>query len=455
MEKTALMKSKGMMFLAFFISIIFVLLFSTLVSASHIPICVETTKDQLNIRMEPNTYSEILTVVEQKGTLLYPVAKSADNWYKVEFSNGYVNGIYGYVYKDYISESGTLKSSVTLLPGAALRTQPQDSAPIQKMLSTGTEISVSGVDTTGNWYYVTSFNGESGYIKKSSVASVDAESYPIAKRSAPEVQDISLLIMESENGNVRESASTGSEKLGTISKGTLITSLGTVKGTDQLDWYKISFSGGLVGYVRSDIVSVYPVADLRGKTIVIDPGHGCYTSAANMVADKFDDGNIGVSGSLEKDINLSIARYLQAYLVKTGANVIMTRETDVGVMSLGKRGEIANIEKADILVSIHINYSTKDAAKRGVITYYWPADSNDDSAELARLVQDASAVELGAENLGIGEERFTVLTASTMPSALVELGFMSNVEDEALLLDDNYRLLCAQGVYKGILKYFE
>lgn len=455
MEKTAVKTNKRILPVALIIALLVTLLFSSFVSAAHIPICVETTKDDLNIRMEPDTYSEILTVIEKKGTVLYPIESPTGNWYKVEFSNGYVNGVFGYVFKDYVVESGALKSSVTLLPGAALRTQPSDSAPIQKMLSTGTELSVSGVDASGDWYYATSFNGEKGYIKKSSVAAVEITEYPVAKRPVAEVEDIRLVKMNSDNGNIRVNASTGSERLGTVPRGTLLSVIGETRGQDGYTWYKIYFDGGKIGYVRSDIVKVYDTSHLNGKTVVIDPGHGCYTSAVNFAANKFDDGNIGVSGSLEKDINLSIARYLQAYLVDAGANVIMTRETDVGMMSLTNRGEIANSESADIFVSIHINYSTKDATKRGIITYYWPADSSDASDELARDLQDAAVVELSADDHGIGEERFTVLTASTMPSALIELGFMSNKEDDDLLITDAYRMLCAQSVYKGILKFFE
>lgn len=454
MEKTATMKPSRIASATLFTALIFTLIFSSLVSAAHVPICVETTKDNLNIRMEPDTYSEILTVVEKQGTTLYPVGKVSDNWYKVEFSNGYVNGVYGYVFKDYVVESGALRSSVTLLPGAALRTQPYDTASVQKMCSTGTELTITGVDATGNWYYATAFNGEKGYIKKSSVEALDITDYPIAKRTLAEVEDISIVMMNSDGGKIRSSASTGSGILATVDRGALLSVVDEIKGQDNFTWYKVYYDAGKTGYVRSDIVKSYSTSHLAGKTIVIDPGHGSYTNAANLASGIFDNGNIGVSGSKEKDMNLPIARYLQAYLAKAGANAILTRETDVGLLSLTYRGEIANMENADIFVSIHINYSSKDPDKQGIVTYYW-SESGTGSRDLAAALQSASVFELGAEDLGIGEERFTVLTASRMDSAMVELGFMSNAEEEALLLKDSYQMLCAQGVFKGILKHFE
>lgn len=453
MEKTAVISRKHLGFIgvAVVLAFVFIMAFGTMASAADIPIKVETTKDQLNIRTEADTYSDILTVVETAGTFLYPVEDTSANWYKVRFANG----VYGYVYKEYVKEAGAEKTAVTLLSGAALRVQPNDGASVQKLCSIGTEISVTAMDATGKWYYATSFNGEKGYIKTSSVAALGLD-YPAAERPLEKVENITLVEMDSDNGKIRASASTSSAQLAVISRGTLLSVVGNTKGSDGYTWYKVKYDGGKYGYVRSDIVESYDTSHLKGKTIVIDPGHGCYSSQKNLDAGVFDNGNIGVSGSLEKDINIAIARYLQSYLVNAGANVIMTREGDVGLMTLTDRAAVANNAKADAFVSIHINYSTKDASKTGVITYYWPDGVTNERSKLASSLQTASYIELGAENLGTpNNERFTVLTATTVPSALVELGYMSNAEEEKLLLNDDYRMCCAQGVFKGLLKYFE
>ncbi|MBQ1252094.1 MAG: N-acetylmuramoyl-L-alanine amidase [Firmicutes bacterium] len=453
MEKTnlKLQNRTGMFLAAVVTALVLVFLCSSVLSAAMIPIKVETTKDNLNIRSEADTYSDILTVIEKSGTFLYPVEDVSANWYKVRFADG----VYGYVYKEYVKPAGSFTASVNLLSGGALRVSPVDIAPVQKLCSIGTELSVSGMDSTGKWYYATSFNGESGYIKTTSVADLGIE-YPSASRPLEEVEKITLVEMDSSSGKIRKSASTSSEQLAVMERGTLLSVIGETRGTDGYTWYKVKFDGGKVGYVRSDIVKAYDTSHLKGKIIVLDPGHGCYSSQKNMDLGVYDNGNIGVSGSLEKDINLIIARYLQTYLKEAGATVIMTRETDVGLLTLTDRANIGNNAKADAFVSIHINFSTTNKNKTGVITYYWPDSNSSARAKLAASLQNASYIELGAEDLGTpNNERFAVLYNTTVPSALIELGYMSNADEEKLLLDPDYQMCCAQGVYKGLLKYFE
>ena len=70
-------------------------------------------------------------------------------------------------------------------------------------------------------------------------------------------------------------------------------------------------------------------------------------------------------------------------------------------------------------------------------------------------MQTALAKDLNANNLGTASDKFTVLVNSTMPASLVELGYMSNAADDALLKTDDYQMLCAQGLYKGVLTYFK
>ena len=448
MEKTAGLAGKRFRrcSVAVFAALIFTLIFSAFVSADTIPITLKTTKDQLNIRTEANDRSVILTVIDKQGTVLYPVEKVPNiNWYKIRFDNG----IYGYVFGEYVIAGDSLKSSVSLFPGAAIRTQPSSTASVQKMCSVDTELTVSAQDNTGKWYYVTSFNGEKGYILKSSVKDFDV-TYPSANVPGAAVEKISLVEVNADSGKVRAKTSTSSEILATLTRGQLLSVLGEEK-VSGYTWYKVKINGGNIGYVREDVVKAYDTSHLKGKIVAIDPGHGCLKSSE---ATAVDNGNIGVSGTLEKDINLKVARHLQSYLKSAGATVIMTRETDVGLMTLDGRAQIANSNKADIFISIHCNYSTKDKEKRGVLTYYY-SGGNAKSKTLAGSLQTALAKDLNANNLGTASDKFTVLVNSTMPASLVELGYMSNAADDALLKTDDYQMLCAQGLYKGVLTYFK
>ncbi len=448
MEKTASFAGKRFRrySVAVFAALIFTLVFSAFVSADNIPITLKTTKDQLNIRMAPDTYSELLTVIEQKGTVLYPVEKASANWYKIRFADD----IYGYVFTEYVSAGDPVKSSVSLFPGAAIRVQPSGTAAVQKMCSIETELTISQQDSAGKWYYVTSFNGEKGYMLKSSVKALNV-SYPSVTVPGAEVEKISLVEVNANSGKVREKPTTGSAIVTTLTRGQLLSVIGEVKGSDGHTWYKIKINGGKEAYVRDDVVKSYDPSHLKGKVIVIDPGHGCLKSAN---ASTIDNGNIGVSGTLEKDVNLAVSRYLESYLKSAGATVVMTRETDIGVMTLEDRAKIANDNKAGALVSVHCNYSTKDKEKRGVLTYYY-SGGNPKSGTLAGNLQNALSVELNAKNLGTASDKFTVLVKATVPASLIELGYISNTTDDALLKTESYQMLCAQGLYKGILKYFE
>ena len=180
---------------------------------------------------------------------------------------------------------------------------------------------------------------------------------------------------------------------------------------------------------------------LRGKTIVIDPGHGGK-----------ECGSIGPTGVPEKDINLSISKYLQEALEKKGATVIMTRYKDEYV-DLYERVKIAQIADADIIISIH-NNALPDGGNpyitHGTTTYYYHAQA----IKLATSVQNNLLKATGFNNLGIKHSSL-VLTRPTLPiGILVEVGFMINpFEYEKLLMPSNQKAY-AIGILNGLEEYF-
>ena len=407
--------------LALVLSFSLTLLFGGSASAAMIPFSVKTTKDALNIRVKADTTSDILTVIETTGTALYPVSETG-NWYRIRFANN----LYGYVFKDYVVTGDACPTTISLFPGAALRTAASAGAQIQTICSTNTKVSVSSQDDT--WYYVTAFNGEQGYILKTSVAE-PAPAYPVIKGREVEVTLDTLVQVTSSTANIRSGPSTSYGKVATVSAGTILTVVSQTNGSDGYVWYKITTSGGTEGYIRSDLVKSYDsTSALKGKVIVLDAGHGSYKSETST---ETDDGNVGPTGLLEKDVNLEVALYLEAYLKASGATVIMTRSTDVGVLLLTTRAQVANDHNADAFLSIHCNASTTDTGKKGAITYYFSGSTgNPVSASLvtqrkalAADVNNALVAETGADNLGTDNMNFTILVASNMPSAFVEVGF--------------------------------
>lgn len=220
------------------------------------------------------------------------------------------------------------------------------------------------------------------------------------------------------------------------------------------------------------------------RTIVIDPGHGGK-----------DPGAIGPTGLKEKDVTLSIAKSLKKELEKRlNARVILTRSRDT-FLELDERTVIANSFNADIFISIHVNASHNRKA-RGIETYFLsPARSKDELATAARenmiSAKNASEVEndltyilsdlentskvndsvqlagsiqrstvkgmrrkhSGIKDKGVKQAMFYVLWRATMPSVLVETGFVTNRSEEKRFKSSAYKRQLAKAIADGIINY--
>jgi N-acetylmuramoyl-L-alanine amidase len=188
---------------------------------------------------------------------------------------------------------------------------------------------------------------------------------------------------------------------------------------------------------------------IRGKTIVIDPGHG-----------GSDSGAVGAKGVMEKNITLAISKYLQGILTDAGAKVIMTRTSDIDVArpsaeaveELQARVDVANRARADLFLSIHMDsFSSSDA--KGTSTYYY-AKGTPASQRLADLVRSGIIEQLGTEDRGTKTCNFYVVKHTTMPAALAEVAFVSNPVESQLLNTTDGVKKAAQGIYNGISRYF-
>lgn len=187
-------------------------------------------------------------------------------------------------------------------------------------------------------------------------------------------------------------------------------------------------------------------------TVVVDAGHG-----GN------DPGKVGVSGTLEKDINLSIALKLKAELEKRGIKVILTRESDTSLAiegatnkktsDMNKRMEITNSARADLLVSVHQNSFTDPKVQGAQVFYY---KNSKESEDIAVTVQAELVNSLDKDNKRKAKANndYYVLRKSTCPAIIVECGFLSNSQEEAKLVSEEYQQdiaeAIAEGVYKGL-----
>ena len=164
---------------------------------------------------------------------------------------------------------------------------------------------------------------------------------------------------------------------------------------------------------------------LKDKRITLDAGHG-----------GSDPGAVGAKGTKEKDITLKITQKVEELLKKKGAKVTMTRVKDVDVygvnatdaQELQARVDVAENSAADLFISLHIN---------------------------ATAIQKRMTNNFGLDDLGIRQANFYVNKRSSMPSALIEMAFITNAKEEKLLNSNWFQSKLAKAIADGIEDYFK
>ena len=216
------------------------------------------------------------------------------------------------------------------------------------------------------------------------------------------------------------------------------------------------------------------------RTIVIDPGHGGEENGAK-----------GARGLLEKTLTLAVARRLKSGLeTRLGARVLLTRDDD-RMMPLDERAAFANNNKAEVFVSLHANASLRRAAS-GAEVFYLSLDRADEearrvaesegvampvfgggtreidvilwemaqtrhlaqSAELAKAIEAQLRVLVPMSQRPIQQAPFRVLVGANMPAVLVELGYLTNAEQEAALGSGPFQARLAQAITEAVARFF-
>jgi len=225
----------------------------------------------------------------------------------------------------------------------------------------------------------------------------------------------------------------------------------------------------------------------RKAILVIDPGHG-----------GVETGAAGPTGMREKDITLDLARRLKRLLTRDrNLSVVLTRDDD-RLVDLDERTAVANHNRAHLFISIHLNSSRRKEAF-GAETYYLSADATDneartlaalenlaykadktigaqgggrqkkalelilwdlaqnqylaESSRLAESVQEELNVLTKTRNRGVRQAPFRVLMGATMPAILVEVGFISNPDEEAMFRSLQYRDRVAEAVARAVREF--
>ena len=226
------------------------------------------------------------------------------------------------------------------------------------------------------------------------------------------------------------------------------------------------------------------------RLIVVDAGHGG--------PDPGMRGPIGEGPRIvEKNVTLAVARLLAQELRNSGVEVLMTRTTDT-LIALSDRGRIANRNKGDLFVSVHVNATgsrgSAGARERGYETYFLAEAKTEEASRVERMENEAIKFETGAnapkgdplsfiindmaqnehlresndlaetiqngfrsfhpgKDRGVQQANFAVLRGSFMPAVLVEIGFGTNPSEAAYLLDPDNQRTIAASIARGIMEY--
>lgn len=186
-------------------------------------------------------------------------------------------------------------------------------------------------------------------------------------------------------------------------------------------------------------------------TVVLDAGHG-----------GMDPGKVGVAGTLEKELNLELVYRVKRLLEQNNVRVVLTRESDAGLYTdadsnkksadMRKRIEIIEKEAPALVVSIHQNSYTSPSCKGAQVFYY---EGSENGKALAERLQSVIKETLADGNTREAKANgsYYMLKKSVYTSVIVECGFLSNPEEEALLLREEYQEKIAWAIHLGILQY--
>ena len=216
-------------------------------------------------------------------------------------------------------------------------------------------------------------------------------------------------------------------------------------------------------------VGIEHIINEDAPLIVIDPGHQRHGNSdkepvgpgSSTMKAKVSSGTAGKwSGLAEYQVNLMVSIKLRDALLAEGYNVIMIRETHDVDISNAERAVIANEANADVFIRVHIN-SWTDESSEGILTVS-PNATNQycgeiykDSKYLSDCVLKGMVDATGAKNRGVMEtDTMSGINWCEVPVTIVEMGFMSNKEEDLLLATDDYQNKLVDGMVWGIEKYF-
>ncbi len=401
------------------------------------------SENGVRMRKGPGTNYQVITTLSINMPVT--ILSNEGNWTKIHSESGT-----GWVNSQYVVDENQDTAEATEVSSADSQTaivaeddiNVRDTASLNGevigKLAKGTVIHIVGEN--GDWAKI-QFSGNTGWVYQNLL-----ESGSEVEKGSKKSIDTSITILH-DGTNIRSEASVHASVLSIAGEGD------SYKATEEVgDWYKIELTDGQVGYVASWIVTEsaekQPAAastqdsgekgDLKGKTIVIDPGHGGK-----------DSGTIGAVGTLEKTLTIRTANLLAEKLQAAGSKVVFTRQNDVFI-TLQDRVNMSSFYKADAFISIHYD-SIKDSNVRGMTSYYYSSSQK----ELANVLHESIIEATQMKDRGVRKNDYFVLRENTQPATLLELGYLSNQQEEGLVSSQKYQETVSAAIYEGLENYFQ
>lgn len=407
---------------------------------------VEAKADRLNVRGGSSTSYEVITTITPGAT--YPLLQTSGDWVQIRLPDERTGWVAKWLVevreaKAKTSAQEEQHKATVIAAQLNVRSQASLDADVLGVLKQG-DIAVV-TDHQNDWTEIL-FHGAKGFVASEFLLMPDQSAPPATGADTPQGNGPTLTLPEPVN--IRSGPGTNFTLLRTGAKGSTFPITGR-----SGNWYEIALEGGTSAWIAGWLTNVNGTPDsipvkshsldnrLRGKTIVLDAGHG-----------GIDVGAVGpISGVFEKDINLSLTRILYNKLLTTGADVVLTRPDDRYV-SLADRVEISRQQAADVFVSLHYN-THPDPKLSGTMTFYYEENGHDH--RLAKLMQEELVAAVQLPDLGARFGDYQVLRDNPHTAVLVETAFLTNPEEELIAKDPATQEKAAEAMFQALIRYFE
>jgi N-acetylmuramoyl-L-alanine amidase len=376
----------------------------------------------VNLPVYDNSTGSLVPFATIHKDTQYPIISDYGDWYQIDIS-----GRIGYVYK---SATTRLFNSTDQYFEVIEENVPifdNRSGQLKQVGYLNKGEIYPRISDYGDWHQV-NFGNRYGYVWKGSTKPAFGNSI---KNINPNLQNADLYFKANLSMSVYDNSSGILVPFATIFKDNLYPVI-----SDIGDWYQIDISGR-IGYVYKEGVEIVSEPSIYGKVIVLDAGHG-----------GSDPGAMGIN-NLEKTLTLQTVNKLAALLKEAGATVILTRETDI-YLPLSERVEISRKFNPDAFISVHYNSFTNPGTN-GIETYYYSVTKD---KLLANVIHKAIMEQVSLRDRGVRFGDYHVLRENSQTAILLELGFISNFEEENIIASSEFQNIVVKGIFNGLKNYF-